>query len=92
MKIEIENKVTEIKHIISLLKEHANIEVSKEKLKELTDASLASDVWDNREQAEKLFKEKTFLEKQISSITNLETEIIDTEELIKIGLEDENLH
>ena len=88
MKIEIENKVTDIKHIISLLKEHANIEGSKEKLKELTDASLASDVWDNREQAEKLFKEKTFLEKQISSITNLEAEIIDTEELIKIGLEE----
>ena len=88
MKIEIENKVTEIKHIICLLKEHANIEGSKEKLKELTEASLASDVWDNREQAEKLFKEKTFLEKQISSITNLESEIIDTEELIKIGLEE----
>ena len=88
MKIEIENKVTEIKHIISLLKEHANIEGSKEKLKVLTDASLASDVWDNHEQAEKLFKEKTFLEKQISLITNLEAEIIDTEELIKIGLEE----
>ena len=88
MKIEIENKVTEIKHIISLLKEHANIEVSKEKLKELTDASLASDVWDNREQAEKLFKEKTYLEKQISSIIDLETEILDTEELIKIGIEE----
>ena len=67
MKIEIENKVKEIKHMISLLKEHANIDVSKEKLKELTDASLASDVWDNREKAEKLFKEKTYLEKQISS-------------------------
>ena len=88
MKIEIENKVTEIKHIISLLKEHSNIEGSKEKLKELTDASLASDIQVNREQAEKLFKEKTFLEKQISSITNLEAEIIDTEELIKIGLEE----
>tara|TARA_B100000886_G_scaffold102094_1_gene67820 strand:+ start:82 stop:1185 length:1104 start_codon:yes stop_codon:yes gene_type:complete len=88
MKIEIENKVTEIKHIISLLKEHSNIELSKEKLRKLTEASLASDLWENREQAEKLFKEKTFLEKQISSIINLESEVTDTEDLIKIGLEE----
>ena len=76
MKLEIENKISEIKYIISLLKDHANFEDSKKKLENLEIASQAPDIWDDRIKAEKLFKEKNLLEKQIISINSLETEII----------------
>ena len=88
MKIEIENKVSEIKHIISLLKDHANIDSSKEKLKKLIIASEDPNIWNDRDEAEQLFKKKTQLEKIISSISDLETEIVDVEELIAIGFEE----
>ena len=55
MKLEIENKISEIKYIISLLKDHANFEDSKKKLENLEIASQASDIWDDRIKAEKLF-------------------------------------
>ena len=55
MKLEIENKISEIKYIISLLKDHANFEDSKKKLENLEIASQAPDIWDNRLKAEKLF-------------------------------------
>ena len=90
MKLEIENKISEIKYIISLLKDHANFEDSKKKLENLEIASQAPDIWDDRIKAEKLFKEKNLLEKQIISINSLETEIDDAEELFKIGNDEDD--
>ena len=89
MKLEIENKISEIKYIISLLKDHANFEDSKKKLENLKIESQAPDIWNDRLKAENLFKEKNFLEKHIISINNLENEIDDAEELLNIG-NDEN--
>ena len=89
MKLEIENKISEIKYIISLLKDHANFEDSKKKLENLKIASQAPDIWNDRMKAENLFKEKNLLEKHIISINNLENEIDDAEELLNIG-NDEN--
>ena len=90
MKLEIENKISEIKYIISLLKDHANFEDSKKKLENLEIASQAPDIWDDRIKAEKLFKEKNLLEKQIISINSLETEIDDAQELLKIGNDEDD--
>ena len=90
MNIEVENKVSEIKHIISLLKDHINIDEAKEKLKKITEETQATNLWDDREKAEKLFKEKNYLEKSITSILSLETEIFDVEELLKIGLQEKD--
>ena len=47
MNIEVENKVSEIKHIISLLKEHANIDEARERLKKLTEATQTTNLWDD---------------------------------------------
>ena len=90
MKLEIENKISEIKYIISLLKDHANFDDSKKRLENLEIASQASDIWEDRIKAEKLFKEKNLLEKQIISINSLETEIDDAEELFKIGNDEDD--
>ena len=90
MNIEVENKVSEIKHIISLLKEHANIDEARERLKKLTEATQTTNLWDDRKKAEKLFKEKNYLEKNITSILKLESEIFDVEELMKIGLQEKD--
>ena len=90
MSIEVENKVSEIKHIISLLKDHANIDEARERLNKLIEVTQATNLWDDRENAEKLFKEKNHLEKNITSILNLESEIFDVEELMKIGLQEKD--
>ena len=73
------------RYIISLLKEHSNFDDSKKKLENLEIASQAPNIWEDRIKAEKLFKEKNLLEKQIISINSLETEIDDAEEFLKIG-------
>ena len=90
MKLEIENKISEIKYIISLLKDHANFEDSKKKLENLEIASQAPDIWEDRLKAEKLFKEKNLLEKQIISINSLQTELDDAQELLKIGNDEDD--
>ena len=48
MKLEIENKISEIKYILSLLKDHANFDDSKKRLENLEIASQAPDIWDDR--------------------------------------------
>ena len=90
MKLEIENKISEIRYIISLIKDHANFEDSKKKLENLEIVSQAPDIWDDRIKAEKLFKEKNLLEKQIISINSLQTEIDDAQELLKIGNDEDD--
>ena len=47
MKLEIENKISEIKYIISLLKDHANFDDSKKRLENLETASQAPDIWED---------------------------------------------
>ena len=90
MNIEVENKVSEIKHIISLLKDHTNIDEARERLKKIIEETQVTNLWDDREKAEKLFKEKNYLEKNITSILSLESEILDVEELMKIGLQEKD--
>ena len=89
MNLEIENKVNEIKNSITLLRDHVNIDLASKRVEELEKASQDEGLWQNREKAENILREKNHLEKTIKSILNLERELQDSIDLIEMGL-DEN--
>ena len=90
MDIETENKILEIRHSIMVLRDHADMDYANKRLKELNEESQQNNLWDNRINAEKVLREKNQLEKTIKTILDLERDVEDAEELIKIGISEDD--
>ena len=90
MQQDIENKINEIKKSIFQIKEHINYEKAENQLDFLRKESQSQNLWNNKEYAEKILKEKNILEKEIGAINLIENELKDTIELIKMGIEEKD--
>ena len=90
MQQEIENKINEIKKSILQIKEHINYEKAEKQLVFLRKESQSQNLWNNKEYAEKILKEKNILEKEIGAINIIENELKDAIELIKMGIEEKD--
>ncbi|HEY8564918.1 MAG TPA: peptide chain release factor 2 [Beijerinckiaceae bacterium] len=85
MRAEIESLVDAAKQSIGLLRRHLDYDKAQTRLAELNARAEDPDLWNDQEAAQKVMRERTDLEDQISSIRRLEQELDDAATLIELG-------
>ncbi|MEL6750533.1 MAG: peptide chain release factor 2 [Pseudomonadota bacterium] len=85
MRAEMQTLADEIEKTISLLRRHLDWETANARLVELNEKSEDPDLWNDPGKAQILMKERTQLEKNISAINRLETDLGDTRDLIELA-------
>lgn len=85
MRAEMQTISDEITQAISLLRRHLDWEKANKRLAELNDAAEDPDLWNDAGKAQVLMKERQQLESGISSINQLETELVDAKDLIELA-------
>ncbi|MCG6121371.1 MAG: peptide chain release factor 2 [Microvirga sp.] len=91
MRAEIESLIETAKQSIGLLRRHLDWDRAQRRLAELNALSENPDFWNDAEAAQKLMRERTSLETQITVIQRLEQELEDALTLIELGeMEDDD--
>ncbi len=85
MRAEIEALAADIRKSQALLKRHLNWDEALRRLDELNAASEDPNLWNDGDKAQKLMRERTQLDGQISGCRRLETEMGDLLELIELA-------
>ncbi|QFU16357.1 peptide chain release factor 2 [Microvirga thermotolerans] len=85
MRAEIEHLVDETKQSVGLLRRHLDWDNAQRRLAELNASAEDPNLWNDPEAAQKLMRERTGLEDQISAIKRMEQELEDAITLIELG-------
>jgi peptide chain release factor 2 len=85
LRAEIEALAADIRKSQALLKRHLNWDEALRRLDELNAASEDPNLWNDGDKAQKLMRERTQLDSQISTCRRLETEMADLIELIEMA-------
>ncbi|MEF2551368.1 peptide chain release factor 2 [Aurantimonas sp. A2-1-M11] len=91
MRAEIENLVDEIKQAISLLRRHLDWEKSLKRLDLLNNKAEDPTIWEDPAEAQKLMRERQFLDTAIGAVNRLEQSLQDNIELIAMGEEEKDV-
>ena len=85
MQAETQAKIDAITATIALLRKHVNFEAAQERLAELETMSAGADFWNDQANAQEAMREKNRIERQITQIQSLQSEMDDAAELIELG-------
>ncbi|MBZ6074926.1 peptide chain release factor 2 [Microvirga puerhi] len=85
MRAEIEHLVEETKQSVGLLRRHLDWDNAQRRLAELNANAEDPNFWNDAEAAQKIMRERTSLEDQITAIKRLEQELEDAITLIELG-------
>ena len=85
MQAETQAKIESITATIELLRVHVGYEVAMARLAELELQSAETDFWDDQAVAQEAMREKNRLERQLTMITSLQSEMEDAVGLIELG-------
>ena len=85
MQAETETKIESITATIELLRVHVGYEAAMARLAELELQSAEADFWDDQAVAQEAMREKNRLERQLTMITSLQSEMEDAVGLIELG-------
>ncbi|MEM7300288.1 MAG: peptide chain release factor 2 [Pseudomonadota bacterium] len=89
MRAESQHLVDEINQAISLLRRHLDWDKANKRLVELNAEAENPDLWNDAQKAQKLMKERQQLEKSISAINEIQSELDDCIGLIEMGEEED---
>ncbi|WP_154664247.1 peptide chain release factor 2 [Microvirga flocculans] len=85
MRAEIQHLVEETKQSVGLLRRHLDWDTAQRRLAELNAQAEDPNLWNDAEAAQKIMRERTSLEDQISAVKRLEQELEDAITLIELG-------
>ncbi|MBU6474688.1 MAG: peptide chain release factor 2 [Alphaproteobacteria bacterium] len=85
MKNEIQTAVSDIKSSLELLRRHLDWDRALHRLSELNALAEDPNLWNDQERAQKIMKERTRLDAQISSVKALQSEMDDNLGLLELG-------
>ena len=85
MQAETQAKIESITATIELLRVHVGYEVAMARLAELESQSAEADFWNDQAVAQEAMREKNRLERQLTMITSLQSEMEDAVGLIELG-------
>jgi len=85
MQAETAAKIEIIKTAIDLLRKHVKYDDAKARLTSLEAASSDGDFWNDQASAQETMREKNRIERQLSVIDNLQSEMDDVLELLELG-------
>ncbi|MBF9232472.1 peptide chain release factor 2 [Microvirga alba] len=85
MRAEIEHLVDETKQSVGLLRRHLDWDNAQRRLAELNSFTEDPNFWNDADAAQKVMRERTSLEDQITAIKRLEQELDDAITLIELG-------
>ncbi|MEM7651402.1 MAG: peptide chain release factor 2 [Pseudomonadota bacterium] len=88
MKAETESIVRDIEAALALLRRHLDWDKAVSRLDELNALSEDPDLWNDPEKAQKIMRERTRLDDQITNVRGLEQSLNDNVELIALGEEE----
>ncbi|MCC0019845.1 MAG: peptide chain release factor 2 [Nitratireductor sp.] len=88
MRAEINSIVDEIKQSVGLLRRHLDWDKSLKRLSELNQKAEDPELWNRPDEAQKLMRERQLLEKSISTIKALQSELDDHVGMIELGEEE----
>ena len=88
MRAEMQHIADEIGQAIGLLKRHLDWPTANARLKELNAKSEDPNLWNDAAEAQKLMRERQSLEKSVSAINGIETELADAVEMIDLAGEE----
>lgn len=90
MKQEVENLITNIKENLETVNKIIDFNKLRDDLKEITDKINVPNIWDDRENAERLLKEKSRLENSLSKFQTLQKSLEDGIELVNLAEEEKD--
>ncbi|MEE1657806.1 peptide chain release factor 2 [Microvirga sp. CF3062] len=85
MRAEIQHLVEETKQSVGLLRRHLDWDTAQRRLAELNAQAEDPNLWNDAEAAQKIMRERTSLEDQISAVKRLDQELEDAITLIELG-------
>ncbi|WP_201864615.1 peptide chain release factor 2 [Microvirga soli] len=85
MRAEIQHLVEETKQSVGLLRRHLDWDTAQRRLAELNAQAEDPNLWNDADAAQKIMRERTSLEDQISAVKRLEQELEDAITLIELG-------
>ncbi len=85
MQAETQAHIETIKTAIDLLRKHVDFDAASARLAELEELSSGGDFWNDQVAAQEAMREKNGLQRQVTMITDLQTEMDDAAELIELG-------
>ncbi|WP_201838607.1 peptide chain release factor 2 [Microvirga zambiensis] len=85
MRAEIQHLVEETKQSVGLLRRHLDWDTAQRRLAELNAQAEDPNLWNDADAAQKIMRERTSLEDQISAVKRLEQELEDAITLIDLG-------
>ncbi|WP_152568713.1 peptide chain release factor 2 [Microvirga sp. BSC39] len=85
MRAEIQHLVEETKQSVGLLRRHLDWDTAQRRLAELNAQAEDPNLWNDAEAAQKIMRERTSLEDQISAVKRLQQELEDAITLIELG-------
>ncbi|AXS42603.1 peptide chain release factor 2 [Breoghania sp. L-A4] len=85
MRAETQAIVDEIKQALALLRRHLDWDRALSRLDELNAAAEDPDLWNDSARAQKMMRERQYLEDGIGNVRRIETELSDNLELIELG-------
>ncbi|QRM31464.1 peptide chain release factor 2 [Microvirga sp. VF16] len=90
MRAEIQHLVEETKQSVGLLRRHLDWDTAQRRLAELNAQAEDPNLWNDADAAQKVMRERTSLEDQISAVKRLEQELEDAITLIELGEAEED--
>ena len=85
MQAETQAHIETIKTAIDLLRKHVDFDAASARLVELEELSADGDFWNDQAAAQEAMREKIRLQRQVTMITDLQTELDDAAGLIELG-------
>ncbi|MBQ0820782.1 peptide chain release factor 2 [Microvirga terrae] len=90
MRAEIQHLVEETKQSVGLLRRHLDWDTAQRRLAELNAQAEDPNLWNDADAAQKIMRERTSLEDQISAVKRLDQELEDAITLIELGEAEED--
>ncbi|MBO1905359.1 peptide chain release factor 2 [Microvirga sp. 3-52] len=90
MRAEIQHLVEETKQSVGLLRRHLDWDTAQRRLAELNAQAEDPNLWNDADAAQKIMRERTSLEDQISAVKRLEQDLEDAITLIELGEAEED--
>ncbi|WP_114947736.1 peptide chain release factor 2 [Microvirga calopogonii] len=90
MRAEIQHLVEETKQSVGLLRRHLDWDTAQRRLAELNAQAEDPNLWNDADAAQKIMRERTSLEDQITAVKRLEQELEDAITLIELGEAEED--
>ena len=85
MQAETQAHIETIKTAIDLLRKHVDFDAASARLVDLEELSADGDFWNDQAAAQEAMREKNRLQRQVTMITDLQTELDDAAGLIELG-------